>query len=1018
MFYVFAMQATIKQNSILATTYALVLGLAGILALLALTDWNALYAYALPLAFFGVLSFILKRAGFHAAPEVTHSLVGIVDLAAVLVFGPVLGAWVAAVSGFFYLFLNALRREKHTLGDLVEIPMFNAGLKIGMAYASTRAYEFFGGRFPPHTLNLAMVLPIAGAVLGWFLIDHLGWAILEFLRGGRQALNNFLRSILYFSILVELLPLPFSIVIAMVYASGEQGIFLMIALGLIGTAFIVQRFADATRRLEFQSNDLAALNALGQAISKEAFDADKIIDVLHEHARRIITPDVCQIELIDPAHAQGMVLALDAWHGEVRHPNQAVPDPLLREYFATHREPIRSVDLERAFVYPFEATGIARTLQTRVQSDEFNPQSSLIVPMFAGDALIGVLSMFDARKHVFYPTHARSLASMCAQAAVGIQNARLYAVERKRAAQLGAISEVSRQVAQFRDLDEFLRNVVAQIRERFGYSNVHVFTIDDTGRYVVFRASTHPHSIEWREHNIQLRIGLEGIVGWVAATREPLMVPDVQKDPRYVLDPDKELANTRSEVAVPLIVGDQLLGVLDVQSEQVNAFNEDDLFVLKTLAAQMAVAFEDARLYQSQREEAYYLNVLLQVAENLAGTSDIDDALETIVRITPLLVGVARCALFLYLPDEQVFVPGKAYGLSREMYEEFKKMRVPSTNGLAFDRLAHEQKPLVIEDIESSDLAERQYLQAFEVKSVLMVPMIARNELVGAILVDQGSRPTRFTQHEIDVVMGIANQAAAAVESARLTSEAEAKRRLDYELGLARQIQRSFLPDACPVIPGYQICSWWSSAREVSGDFYDFVSLRDNRTAMTIADVSDKGMAAAMFMALSRTILRTMTIGKPTVREAVERANDVILADARSDMFVTVFHAILDPQSHRLTYVNAGHNPPLLYRATTDTVVTLKGHGIALGVLPNITLQECEIYFEPGDMLLMYTDGATDVFNAYEEEFGADRLADLLAVNARKSPDELIEEIKRALSEFSSESVQFDDVTLIALKRM
>jgi serine phosphatase RsbU (regulator of sigma subunit) len=511
---------------------------------------------------------------------------------------------------------------------------------------------------------------------------------------------------------------------------------------------------------------------------------------------------------------------------------------------------------------------------------------------------------------------------------------------------------------------------------------------------------------------------LEGIVGWVAATREPLVVPDVRKDKRYVLDPDKALIDTRSEVAVPLVVGEQVLGVLDIQSDQVNAFDDDDLFVLKTLGAQVAVALENARLYQSQREEAYYLNVLLQVAENLAATTDLDDALETVVRITPLLVGVARCALFLYLPDEQVFVPGKAYGLSRALQDEFAKMRIPATNGLAFDKLAHDPKPLVIEDVASSDLIERQYLQAFDVRSILMVPMIARGEVVGAILVDQGSRPTRFNQHEIDVVMGIANQAAAAVESARLTQQAEEKRRLDYELSLARQIQKSFLPDACPAIPGYQVCSLWESAREVSGDFYDFVSLQGQRTAMIVADVSDKGMAAAMFMALSRTILRTMTIGKPTAREAVERANDVIIADARSDMFVTVFHAILDPNEHRLTYVNAGHNPPLWYRAATKDVVTLKGHGIALGVMPNISLEEHQITLERGDIVLMYTDGATDAFNQAEQEFGAERLAELLAMNADKTPDDLVAEIKRAINEFSGERVQFDDITLVAVKRM
>jgi sigma-B regulation protein RsbU (phosphoserine phosphatase) len=219
-------------------------------------------------------------------------------------------------------------------------------------------------------------------------------------------------------------------------------------------------------------------------------------------------------------------------------------------------------------------------------------------------------------------------------------------------------------------------------------------------------------------------------------------------------------------------------------------------------------------------------------------------------------------------------------------------------------------------------------------------------------------------------------------------------------------------------LPGYEICSLWQTAREVSGDFYDFIQLGSGRLAITIADVSDKGMAAAMFMALSRTILRTMTIGKPSAREAIERANDVIIADARSDMFVTVFHTQLDPHAHTFTYVNAGHNAPLLYRASKRELSTLKGHGIALGVFPNITLDEYTNQLAPGDILLLYTDGVTDAINADEEEFGAERLADLVVSNAQMNPDHMIEEIKRALGEFAGEGVHFDDVTMVVIKRV
>ncbi len=1005
------------RNLPVATMYALAIGLVGIVALVALTDWNALAANALPLAFFAALSFVLKRAGFHAAPEVTHSLVGIIDLAAVLAFGPILGAWVAATSGFFYLFLNAVRRGQHMFRNLALIPIFNAGLKIGMAYASTHLYLLFGGTFAPRLLTPELIVPVLGAALAWFGIDHLGWGLLEFLRGGSGALADFWRRIMFYSVWMELVPLPFAIVIAVEYGAGDYGVLLMITLGLIGTAVVVQRFADTSARLERRRQELTALNEFGQALAQASLDSDQVVQLLHEHVRRIAPSDLCRIEFFDHDRVPQVVLAFVAPATETRYPNESQENLRLLDYFSAHRDSILALDLAKQFVFPLDATEIAVSLGALIRVGARAPRSALIVPLFAGDELIGALSLFSARERAFSAHQERNALFMCAQAAVTIQNARLFAVERKRAAQLATVSEVSRQVAAFLDLDDLLQNVVERIRERFGYSNVHIFTVDATEGYVVFRASAHPRGVEWRARGVRLRIGLEGIVGWVAATGEPLVVDDVTKDARFKLDPDKALADTRSEVAVPLIGGERILGVLDVQSSAPSAFGDEDLFVLKTLAAQVAVALEDARLYNSQREEAYYLNVMLQVAENLSATTDLDEALETVARITPLLVGVARCTVLLYDAAAKEFVPAKAYGFARDLQEKFQQLHFPADNAQAFGRLARSQAPLVIEDALSSESLESEYLKMFGVRSLLMTPLVTRGELVGAMLVDQGGRPTRFTQHEIDVVMGIANQAAVAIASARLAHEADVKKRLDYELGLARQIQQNFLPFACPVIPGYEICSMWQTAREVSGDFYDFIPLANGRMGIIIADVSDKGMAAAMFMALSRTILRTMTIGKQTPREAVERANDVIIADAHSEMFVTVFHAMLDPLNHRLTYVNAGHNPPLLYRATRQELTTVKGHGMALGVMPNIVLEDREIEIERGDVLLMYTDGVTDAINADEEEFGAERLADLVAANAHLGADDLIAEITRAVTEFAGDGVHFDDLTMVALKR-
>ncbi len=1011
------------RRTLLATIYSVALGLGGLGFLVAVTPLPDLLANAAPLAIFAALSFILKRTGLHIAPQVTHSLVGIVDLAVVLIFGPVLGAWVAASSGFLYLFLTAWRRDRHTLPNLFETPIFNAGLKVGMAYGSSHVYTLLGGHFAPRALTPETLPAALAAIVAWFTIDHLGWGVIEYLRGGPAAFVQFLRSILFSSLVIELLPLPFSIVIAVAYSSLDRGTFAILALGVLGTAVVVQRYADTSSHLERRRNDLAVLTEFGQALSLAGFDVDRITDLLCTHAQRIVPVDLCRIEYLDRDHASepNTRLALEMIGDETRHPNTCAPASPLWTYYSgsgIHRAPIRALDLPKAFVDPLEGTGPAVAVGDKIRIDGRPPRSALFVPMVAGDDLIGILSLFAVRPRAFFPLYARNLASMASHAAVAVQNARLYAVERKRATELAIVSEVSRQVAQVLDIDELLQAVVNGIRERFGYSKVHIFTVDAGAGYAVFRASTDPRSAHWREKGWRLRLGLEGIIGWVAAVGEPLVVADVRQEPRFILEPDETESETRSELAAPLVVGKEIVGVLDVQDNRVNIFGADDLYIMNTLAAQVAIAIEDARLFNSQKEEAWYLNVMLQVAENLSHTASLEEALETVVRITPLLVGVARCAILMYDAAAETFVPAKAYGLSDAQNSALLQMRFRADDYRALSRLRREQAPVVVDDPLAVDMIRAEIREVFGIHAMLLAPLMTRGEMVGAMFVDQGARPGRFTAREIQVVMGIANQAAVAIESARLNSEAEGQKRFEYELGLARQIQQSFLPEACPVLPGYEICSMWQTAREVGGDFYDFIPLTGGRWGIVIADVSDKGMAAALFMALSRTIIRTMAIGKPTPHEALDRANDVILTDAHSDMFVTVFFAVLDPARAAATFVNAGHNPPLLYRAATRQVETLREHGIALGVIPNISLHDSEVELAPGDVLLLYTDGVTEAMNEREEEFGAERLASLLADGGHLTASALIDEITHEVEQFTGGGPNSDDLTMVIVKRL
>ena len=239
--------------------------------------------------------------------------------------------------------------------------------------------------------------------------------------------------------------------------------------------------------------------------------------------------------------------------------------------------------------------------------------------------------------------------------------------------------------------------------------------------------------------------------------------------------------------------------------------------------------------------------------------------------------------------------------------------------------------------------------------------------------------------------------------------------RKNAELQIAREIQTSFLPEKIPGIPGYSLAASSIPAREVGGDFYDIITAPAKKTGLIIADVSDKGVPAALFMALSRTVVRANAEWHSAAREAIQGANATISADSRSGMFVTLFFAVLDHESRRLTYVNAGHNPPLLFRAGSDPV-PLQITGIALGALADADYEERSMELYPGDVLLFYTDGVTEAIDDQYTQFGEERLVELVSQNINLPPADIIEKINSAVSVHSGGAAQFDDMTLMVLK--
>ena len=856
---------------------------------------------------------------------------------------------------------------------------------------------------------------------------------------------------------------------------------------------------------------------------------------------------------------------------------------------------ILEVEIGQGLIGQVAAEG-ERVLVTDVQKDTRyrfidalpETRSEVVIPLKIEGRVLGVLDVQSDQLNAFHPNDLLILEALADTIARAVEGARLYSDLRRRANQLTLIADVSKSVSSSLDLHTLMGNVASLIQARFGYPHVNLFTVHQNRRLIAYVAGSGERKDGLSSYTLSLD-DAQGIIPWVAREGKTILAGDVLKNGRYRPSPMPP-ENTRSELCVPLLYDEIVVGILDIQSDKVNVFTEDDRVIFETVADNIAiaihnadlysteqwrrqvgeslrevaglvsanvgvddvlvaildeldrnlpvdisaiwlfendelylaacrncdedqleqnlydspeaydillsvlysdepvirkpadplwvtgrtagfdanysalavplrigdqslgvitlahhtpgrygheaqamtttfvsyaaVAIENARLYDAAQEQAYASAALLQVAQAVVSLNDLDEILGTIIRIMPILVGIERAALYQWDAEKGAFLPAEEYGLSEEDEPEFWS-RNHSVGEFAFLDACRDELGL-----RACQLGDKTGLSAWvsldpnlEVNLahpgafLFAVPIAVKGVLYGVMLVEEAAGGLRFRSRRLEIITGIAQQVALAIQNDMLQKEMVVRERLETEVQLARQIQQTFLPESLPEFQEWELAARWKTARQVGGDFYDVFDLPDNKLGLFIADVSDKGVPAALFMALTRTLVRAAVIEAVTPAEALRRVNELLVPDTQQGMFVTAVYSVLDMNTGELTYVNAGHNPPLWVRSD-GSIESLTRTGVALGAAEGMTYTQRVIPLSKDDCVLFFTDGLTESYNIDGDFYGEDRLQEALKANHCSSAHELIDVVEKSLIDFVQDMPPADDLTMLVLRRV
>jgi sigma-B regulation protein RsbU (phosphoserine phosphatase) len=493
----------------------------------------------------------------------------------------------------------------------------------------------------------------------------------------------------------------------------------------------------------------------------------------------------------------------------------------------------------------------------------------------------------------------------------------------------------------------------------------------------------------------------EGITGTAAATRTPVLVDDVTLDARYL----NALDAVRSELAVPMVARGKLVGVLDLQSTRVNAFNEQDRSITRLIAARVAASLENARLYRRVDRQNRTLRTLAHISQEFSSILSLDELLEKIATATRALINYDAFGIFLVDVEKRVL----RHRFSARYDQRVHLDNIPLGKGLT-GAAAESKEPVRVLDTE----ADPRYIANHpNIRSELAVPLIVKDRVVGVLDVES-ERIAYFTEDHQRTLTLLASQIASSVENARLYEELEQReQRMDQDLKAARQLQRVLLPRHAPEIQGLRTGIRARPAREITGDVYDFFEQGGERTLLVFGDVSGKGASAALYGALISGLLRSLGPRGHGPAQLLRMLNEALLERKVEAQYATLMIARWEPESRGLLLANAGAEPPFIWRR--GQIIKPRVEGVPIGLLEDREYEEVELTLEPDDRLVFYSDGVEDQLNARDEDYSRSRLIQLITGHGSEPPQAIADACIRALDEFRDGTPITDDQTVLVI---